>query len=331
MNIQKLIRPNIRKLAPYICARHNRATGIKLDANENPYGNVNRYPDPNATEVKKILAKMLDIKAEDIFVGNGSDEAIDLLMRAFCDPGEEIIVLDPTYRMYKVAAGINDLKVKSVPLTKDFQINVEKTLSSISKKTKIIFTCSPNNPTGNLLKKKDIFELCKNFKGIVAVDEAYIEFANEKSCISNSGQYPNLVVLRTLSKAWGGAGIRVGYATGSPEIIKALNKIKPPYNVSVLDQKEAVKILSSKTKIKKILRERNRVSKELKELVSKVCKSDANFILFEIPNAKHIQEKLQSAGVIIRNTQIKNCLRVSIGKSGENDKFLRALSNLLKS
>lgn len=339
MNIFNLINPNIRKLKPYICARHTAQNGILLDANENPYGNINRYPDPNCTEIKNELSKMLGVKPENLFIGNGSDEAIMLLFMIFCRKGDTVITLEPTYGMYRVCADTFDIEVNPILLNEDFQIDVEKTLSAITKSTKIIFACSPNNPTANCLRDTDIFELCEKFKGIVVVDEAYIEFSDTESLVKKIEQYPNLIVLRTLSKAWGMAGIRLGYAVAQKEIIEAFNKTKAPYNVNILTQREALKNLKNKIKMEKnkklILSERERVKKELQTLGIKVYPSDANFLLIKIPTAVKIQKEMQDDGVIVRERSIEplipNCLRITIGTKKENDIFLKKFKeNLIK-
>lgn len=333
--MKNLIRKNVRNLKPYICARHNKEAlgGILLDANENPYGDdrYNRYPDPYATDVRELFSKFSGVPIENMFVGNGSDEAIDILFRVFCEPGEdEVITLDPTYGMYKVSADINDVACKSVLLGEDFQIDIEKTLESVSDTTKMIFACSPNNPTGNLLQEEDVLALCEGFKGIVVLDEAYIEFADRDSMALKAD---NLVVLMTLSKAWGAAGIRVGFAIAAEWIIEAMNKVKPPYNVSQLSQNAAKAILSEKMQIDVILDEKRRVTDWLEKFGLKVFPSDANFILFKIPGASDIQKKLQENGVVIRDRSrmplLENCLRMSIGTQSQNNKFLSELEKLL--
>lgn len=326
--MKNLIRKNVQALKPYICARQTASEGVLLDANENPRGKYNRYPDPYATEVRKAYG----VPIPNVFVGNGSDEAIDLLFRVFCEPGEdEVITLDPTYGMYKVSADINNVACKSVLLGEDFQIDVEKTLAAVSPNTKLIFACSPNNPTGNLLKEKDILELCERFEGIVVLDEAYIEFADSDSMALKTG---NLVALRTLSKAWGAAGLRVGFAIATEWIIEAMNKIKPPYNVNQLSQDAAKEILSGEMQIKAILDEKKRVIARLKEFGLKVFPSDANFLLFKIPGASQIQKSLQENGVVIRDRSsmpmLADCLRVSIGTQSQNDRFLEELEKLIK-
>ncbi len=327
--MKNLIRKNVQTLRPYTCARQTATSGILLDANENPRGKYNRYPDPYATAVRKAYGLPL----KNIFVGNGSDEAIDLLFRVFCEPGQdEVITLDPTYGMYKVSANINNVTCKSVLLDKDFQINIKDTLAAVTPKTKLIFACSPNNPTGNLLRQKDVLELCSKFKGIVVLDEAYIEFSKTKSMALKAR---NLVVLRTLSKAFGAAGLRVGFAIADPEIIKALNKVKPPYNVNDLSQNAALEILRKGLQIKEILSEKERVKNALKTFELKIFPSDANFLLFRIPQASEVQKNsAKKNGVVIRDRSkmplLENCLRVSIGTPQENDRFLKELNKILQ-
>lgn len=320
--LAKLVRPNIAKLDPYVCARHNLdAKGILLDANESPYGKLNRYPDPLATEVRCALSKYLQINPENIFVGNGSDEAIDLLFRCFCEQKkDQVYIPEPTYGMYKVCADINEVKI----------------VNKITSKTKLIFLCSPNNPTGQRLNTVEIFGIIKNFPGLVILDEAYVEFSTQPSLVSEIKNYPNLVILRTLSKAWAAAGIRLGYAVANPFIIETLNKVKAPYNVNVLTQKTALKILNKKNemlkKVKQIFKERKRVEKQLKKLKFEVFPSDANFLLFKIPQAKNIQKKLQEKGLVIRDrsSAVPHTLRVTIGTKKQNNLFLKELKNALE-
>ncbi len=328
--LKKLVRKNVATLKPYRCARQEAQEGILLDANESPYGAFNRYPDPYANEVKKELG------FENVFVGNGSDEAIDLLLRAFCEPGrDEIVILEPTYGMYRVCAGINNVAVNSVLLDENFQIDLEKTLEAVNEDTKMIFACSPNNPTGNCMRDGDILGLCENFSGLVVVDEAYVEFADKRSLVEQIEKYPNLAILRTLSKAWAAAGIRLGYLIGSAEVVEILNRIKPPYNVNDLTQKAAVSILKGGVrKIDEIVLERERIACALKEMGLEVFPSDANFLLFRVNNARKVQEELKQQGVVVRyrgeSANCENCLRVSVGTRDENDKFLESLKGLLK-
>ncbi|MFC1615945.1 histidinol-phosphate transaminase [Patescibacteria group bacterium] len=337
-SIKQLVCPNIQKLKPYICARYKYNEGILLDANENPYGKYNRYPDPYSKEIKRELSDFLGLKYQNIFIGNGSDEAIDLLIRAFCEPfKDEIIILEPTYGMYEVVAKINNISCNYVNLGSDFQIDLPKTLKAINKNTKIMFLCSPNNPTGNCLSDKDILSICDSFKGIVVVDEAYIEFAEKKSLKNKMQLYSNLIILRTLSKSWGAAGIRLGYALADEFIIQTLNKIKAPYNINKLSQKYAVKILKNFSKIQKqiqiIVNERKRLSKRLSKMGIKVFPSQANFLLFKIPQASEIKSRLAKKGIIVRNRSdlpsLENCLRISIGKRNENNQFLKCLKQCL--
>lgn len=319
INLKKLVRKNIAALTPYKCARYNSAKGIMLDANENPYGNLNRYPDPYSSKVRSALANLSCVLEKQVFVSNGSDEVIDLLIRAFCEPGiDNIFVKKPSYGMYDVSASINNIGV----------------VDTVSKNTKIIFLCSPNNPTGELFDEKEILDYCKN-NVLVVVDEAYIEFASRKSLAKKIMQFKNLIVLRTLSKAWGAAGIRLGYAIADEFVVDVLNKIKYPYNISVLTQKMAFKILSKpevmERRVKTIVKERDRVFIQLKKLGLNVFQSEANFLLFKIGGASEVQKKLEILGVIIRDrtNDFDNCLRVTIGTKSENNKFLNALKKCL--
>jgi len=336
-DVTKLFRPNIANLKAYTSARQtaNADTGILLDANENPRGRYNRYPDPYSTEVRNLYSDFVGIPSSNIFAGSGSDEVIDLLFRVFCEPKRDcVITLDPTYGMYRVCADINDVQVISIMLTDDFQIDVETTLSACVPDTKIIFVCSPNNPTGNLIREQDVFALCEGFDGIVVVDEAYIEFAGDISLAKEVLGYKNLVVTRTLSKAWGAAGVRVGFAIACEEIIDALNKIKPPYNVPVPSQEIAAGVLREGFDVTSILSERDRVKSALQMFGLTVLPSDANFLVFKVPNASDIQRALQECGVVIRDRssmpKMENCLRISIGTTYENDRFLTELAKLLK-
>lgn len=345
LDLKKLVRPNIRNLAPYVCARHNSASKvgedgpILLDANENPNPPWNRYPDPLAMEVKNLLAKYLEVKSENICVGNGSDELIDLTLRIFCRPGiDNVVSLDPTYGVYKVFADINDVEYRSAMLTGELQIDVEKTLALVDENTKLFFICSPNNPTSNLMRDTDIVELCKRFSGIVVVDEAYIEFAEKQSLVKLVGYYSNLVILRTLSKAWGKAAIRVGYAVGDSEVMEIFNNVKPPYNVSGPSQKIAVEVLRNPEKMRKqveeILKEKARVVIEIEKMGLRVFPSDANFIIFRVPNASTIQKQIEEDGIVVRDrskcARIEGCLRPAIGSRGENNAFLKSLKGCLR-
>lgn len=345
LDLNKLLRPNIRDLAPYVCARHNAASQVEgdgpilLDANENPNAPLNRYPDPLSTEVKNALSAYLRVGVENICVGNGSDELIDLVMRIFCRPGvDNIVSFDPTYGVYKVFADTNDVEYRSVLLTEELQIEVEGMMGAVDENTKLMFICSPNNPTANVMRDADIFEICERFEGMVVVDEAYIEFAEKESLVKMITKYPNLIVLRTLSKAWGKAAIRVGYAVASREAIEVLNKVKPSYNVSGPSQEVAVKTLKNasfmREQVAEILTERARVIGEIGKMGLKVYPSDANFIIFKVPNASAVQKQIEADGIIIRDRsklpRIEGCLRPAIGSRKENDAFLRSLKKCLK-
>ncbi len=342
MEINKLIRKNILELKPYSSARdefESEASAF-LDANENPYPSLyNRYPDPHQKKLKQKIGLIKKINKNQIFLGNGSDEAIDLLFRAFCEPGrDEVLIPHPTYGMYSVCAAINNIQVNQMSLTSDFDVDIDATLKSISKKTKLIFLCSPNNPSGNLLSEEKIIQLLKEFNGIVIVDEAYIDFTASESFISKLGQYKNLVVIQTLSKAWGLAGLRLGMCFASPEIISILNKIKPPYNISSTTQAIALERLNNvdyKTKqVTEILEQRKTLAKELAliKIVEQVYPSDANFILARVTDAKVVYQKLLSKGIVVRDRSniifCNNCLRITIGTPNENQILLKELKAL---
>ncbi|MFH1001558.1 MAG: histidinol-phosphate transaminase [Bacteroidota bacterium] len=331
---EKLIRPNILALKPYSSARDefNGKTGIYLDANENPFGNLNRYPDPYQNALKDKLSSIKNIDLENIFVGNGSDEAIDLAFRIFCNPAEDkVIVCPPTYGMYEVSANINEIEIISIPLDDNFQLNVKDILDTDAK---MIFLCSPNNPTGNSLDNLET--IIQKFNGIVFVDEAYIDFSKQESLLRKVNEYPNLIVSQTLSKAWGKAAIRVGIAYASKEIISYYNKVKPPYNVSQLNQYEAIKTLEETdvfTKNKQsILSQRTRLIEHLSEMnfVEKIYPTDANFILVKTKNANAIYQKLIDEKIIVRNRHsvIENCLRITVGEPFENIKLLESLKKI---
>ena len=343
MNIQNLIRPTIKALKPYSSARDefqgNSDDMVFLDANENPFENgVNRYPDPHQRTLKSILSDIKGIPTKNMLLGNGSDEVLDLIFRAFCEPNQDnIIILPPTYGMYSVLANINAIGIKEVNLTDDFQLDVDTILNKADSNSKILFLCSPNNPTGNSLKNEDIEILLNEFKGIIVIDEAYIDFSNNESWIKRLNKFPNLIVTQTLSKAYGMAGIRLGICYASQDIILVLNRIKPPYNVNELTQKKAIELLTDKTissnQIKSILEERDVLKAELKSIgfVSKIYPSDANFILAKVDDATKRYNQLIKKGIVIRNrtTQpgCENCLRFTVGTSNEN----KILIDILKS
>jgi histidinol-phosphate aminotransferase len=343
--IDNLVRPNIRRLRPYSSARSEftGAADVFLDANENAFGSPvgngsNRYPDPLQTDLKNRIAEMNDVNASQIFVGNGSDEAIDLLFRIFCEPGrDESVICPPTYGMYRVSAEINDVVVKEVRLSGEFQLNCPAILESISPLTKLIFICSPNNPTGNLMNRDDVVTLAEQFEGIVVIDEAYIDFADAQSMIGEIDRLPNIVVLRTFSKAWGMAGLRVGLAFGSESVIELMNRVKPPYNISSLAQQAVLGALDERTKIDSWIAnmraERDRLRKALAKLpfVETIYPSDANFILVRMANANSIYRYLIEEKIVVRDrssvASCEGCLRITIGTDLENDRLFSALEN----
>lgn len=344
IDIKSLLRKNIRELKPYSSARDEYAgeIGIFLDANENSFGSIpngelNRYPDPHHRAIKKKLSEIKAINREQIFLGNGSDEAIDLLIRAFCEPGKDsIMIMPPTYGMYKVAADINDISVIEVPLTKEFQIDSENVIREIDESTKLIFLCSPNNPSGNLLLEKDIEYLLRNFNGLIVIDEAYSDFSSKPSWLNSLKQNNNLVVLQTFSKAWGLANIRVGMAFGDEILISILNKIKYPYNINGISQNlilNALVNVEMKNKIvQDILFEREILNEKLAKLpiVKNVFYSDANFLLVKVIDANSIYNYLLNNNIIIRNRSnminCDNCLRITVGTREENKNLVDILS-----
>jgi len=349
-DLDKITRENIKKLVPYSSARdeYKGKEGIFLDANENSFGapiatgnkydaNLNRYPDPLQLQVKEKLSKIKGLPMQNIFLGNGSDEAIDILFRAFCNPGKDnIIVCPPTYGMYEVSANINDVAVKKIPLTKDeFQLDLNSILNAIDSQTKLIFICCPNNPTGNAVSWSSIKTILEKFDGIVILDEAYINFASYRSLIPELLNYPNLVILQTLSKAWGLAGLRVGMAFASEPIIDLFNKIKPPYNINVVSQQIALDALNNIDKvnnwIKEIVTERQNLKVEIEKLsfVLKVYPSEANFLLVKTIDANKVYHYLESKEIIVRNrnsvTLCEGCIRITIGTLDENKSLINAL------
>ncbi|AUP77304.1 histidinol-phosphate transaminase [Flavivirga eckloniae] len=340
-NINDLIRPTIKALKPYSSARDefqgNSDAMVFLDANENPFENgVNRYPDPQQGNLKELLSEIKSISSKNILLGNGSDEVLDLIFRAFCEPNtDNIIILPPTYGMYSVLANINAIEIKEVQLSKSFQPQVETILDAASDSSKILFLCSPNNPTGNSFSSQSIEELLNTFKGIVVIDEAYIDFSKEKSWIDRLEEFPNLIVTQTLSKAYGMAGIRLGICYASTEIISVLNRIKPPYNVNELTQQKAVEQLSIKdlatNQINDILKERANLISGLESVsyISKIYPSDANFVLVKVDDATKRYNQLIEKGIVIRNrtTQpgCENCLRLTVGTREENEILIKAL------
>ena len=339
-DIYTLLRRNIRELVPYSSARdeYSGEGAILLDANENPFNSpYNRYPDPLQRKLKGFISALFNIDSSCIFLGNGSDEAIDLLIRAFCDPGiDNILSIDPSYGMYEVCAKINDVKVKKALLNDDFSLNSQSVLKLADNSTKLVFLCSPNNPTANLLDTESILQIVKSFRGIVVVDEAYIDFSVSGGLLPFLSRHPNLVILRTFSKAWGLAGIRLGMALAYPEIIKVLNKIKYPYNVNFLTQELAMKYLNSKAIrekwIRGIIESRKQMVNELNSLhfVKRVFPSDANFLLVKVNDPIKLYDYLKDHKLIIRDRSrvslCEGCLRITIGTVSEN----RRLIGLLK-
>ena len=341
-DLSAVARPNIYHLKPYSSARDefSGAAKIFLDANENPYPTgYNRYPDPLQWAVKEKLAQLKMVQKEQLILGNGSDEIIDLLIRSFCQPNvDEVLILPPTYGMYEVYANVNAVNINSVPLTSDFEVDTQAVLAAVSSNTKLIFLCSPNNPSGNSFDPEAIKTILVNFSGIVVVDEAYIDFSGFESWATFLDIYPNLFVMQTLSKAWGLAGIRLGIGIANREIIQLLNKVKPPYNISALTQEKALEALQNfeevEDKVQVILEERIRLSEELLQLktVTKIYASDANFILVKIDDATQRYQDLLQAGIVVRNRSnvllCEDCLRITIGTPEENNSVLEALKKL---
>jgi len=342
-DINNIIRQNIKTLKPYSSARDEfqGEASVYLDANENSFGSpleqsYNRYPDPLQFEVKKRLSEIKGVPPKHIFLGNGSDEAIDILFRSFCNPGvDNVILVPPTYGMYEVSANINDIAIKRVPLTEDFQLNLEGIAEAIDDKTKLIFICSPNNPTGNSINREDVETVLANFNGIVVIDEAYINFSRQKTFIQELTEYANLVILQTLSKAWGLAGLRIGMAFASEEIIEVMNKVKPPYNINEASQQLALKALQNidlvNLWIRETLAERDKLVLELKDFdfVLDIYPSDANFILVKTTDPKGIYNYLVSKGIIVRDRSkvelCEGCLRITIGTPEENKTLILTL------
>jgi histidinol-phosphate aminotransferase len=343
MDIDQLVRENIRVLKPYHSARQDYLSGVLLDANENAFGSVvnvdnvtlHRYPDPFQREIRSVLAKMNGVESENIFIGVGSDEVIDLLMRIFCEPKKDsVLVLEPTYGMYRVAASIQDVEVKSCLLTEDFQINVASVRKAIDATAKLIFCCSPNNPTANLLRREDILNLC-SLGAMVVVDEAYIDFADAISLSSSVLSISNLIVMRTLSKAWGLAGIRLGYCMADTKVISYFMKVKAPYNINALTSKLAFEALQKVDEVKKtiqaIIQERTWLIKQLQELkcVIHVYPSDANFVVARCSDANVLYRFLADRNIIVRNRstepRLENCLRITVGTHPENELLIQAM------
>ncbi|APD07312.1 histidinol-phosphate transaminase [Flavobacteriaceae bacterium UJ101] len=343
-NIENITRESVKRLKPYSSARDEfkdfNQNMIFLDANENPFNNgVNRYPDPHQIELKKEIENLKKISMENILLGNGSDEILDLIFRAFCESKKDnIIITPPTYGMYKVLAEINDVDCREAILNQDFSLNEQHIIDKTDVQTKVLFLCSPNNPTANSFDKRIIEIIIKNFKGLVVIDEAYGDFSNQESWSSRLEEFPNLIVCQTLSKAYGMAGIRLGMCFASKEIITVLKKIKPPYNVNQLTQQKALELLKDQKGYQKqlrlIIQERERLKNELGKItfVNKIHSSDTNFILIEVDDATQRYNQLIEKGIVIRNrtTQVhcQNCLRITVGMPEENNQLLEALIEL---
>jgi histidinol-phosphate aminotransferase len=344
MQVENLIRANIKALKAYASARDEfkdfEKDMVFLDANENPFNNgVNRYPDPQQTKVKSLLSKLKNIPIQNILIGNGSDEVLDLIFRAFCEPYKDnVILLPPTYGMYEVLASINGIETQKIILNESFQPKVQQILETVSDDSKILFLCSPNNPTGNSFDGTAVETLLKKFKGIVVIDEAYIDFSKKESWLSRLDEFPNLIITQTLSKAYGMAGIRLGICYASSYIISVLNKIKPPYNINELTQLKAIERLTNsilvENEIQDILIQRQTLISELKSLdfVVKVYSTDANFVLIKVDNATKRYKQLIEKGIVIRNRTkeplCENCLRITIGTTTENTNLINALKTL---
>lgn len=352
-NLDNLVRDNIKNLQPYSSARteYSGEASIFLDANENSYGSpvflpspegegpgmrLNRYPDPLQWKLKQDLSKIKGTPPQNIFIGNGSDEVIDLAFRIFCEPGKSnIIICPPTYGMYKVCANINDVRVKEINLTDDFQLDADKILESIDSDTRLLFICSPNNPTGNNMNRIDIELLINNFPGIVIIDEAYINYSKQKTFLQELTEYENLIVMQTLSKAWGLAALRLGLAFASEKIIELFNKVKPPYNINLSSQQLGIKALSAieevNANIKNTVEQRNYLQQQLKQFsfIQKIFPSDANFLLMKTDNADKLYKYLSAKKIIVRNRSkeplCENCIRITIGTAQENELLIEAL------
>jgi histidinol-phosphate aminotransferase len=347
MKITELIRPNIKNVQPYSSARleYSGTEGIFLDANENALGSVtaaklNRYPDPLQKDIKTKLAGIKSLRQEQIFVGHGSDEAVDLLIRVFCEPGRDsLMIFPPTYGVYAFFSQVNNVEISEVPLTPDFQLDVSRILKILNPRHKLLFICSPNNPTANTMRSRDVQKIVDHFKGIVVIDEAYIDFCPQKTYLSWLKKYPRLVILQTFSKAWGLANVRLGMAYADPQIIKVMNNIKYPYNVSGLTQQLIGQALASAYRkdrlVARILRQRHYLQRELAmiPLVEEVYPSDANFILIRVRDAGLIHRTLLAKNIIIRDrsqvTGCYNCLRITVGTAAENRILISALKEMV--
>ncbi len=337
-NLNEIVRKNILDMEPYSSARSefNKKDAVFIDANENPYGLLNRYPDPYQTELKERIGKIKGVDQNQVFIGNGSDEIIDLIYRVFCEPGtDKAMIFSPTYGMYQVLAELNNVGLIEEPLNANYQLDLERIRLQLDEPNlKIIWLCSPNNPTGNLIKREDIIQLLNLFKGLVVIDEAYIDFCAEQSWVNELDRYPNLIIVQTMSKAWGLAGARVGLAYANRSVIKWFNKVKPPYNVSLLNQKEALKALENADEfdhnIGRILGQRNLLEQAFSKLaiVNRVYPSDTNFLLVEFNQADVVYDTLIEQKIIVRNRHrlVRNCLRITVGTAEENILLIKALN-----
>ncbi|MBI5010502.1 MAG: histidinol-phosphate transaminase [Bacteroidia bacterium] len=340
MDISSLVRENVKNLTPYSCARDEfkGSSGIFMDANENPYGKLNRYPDPYQKELKKAISSYKSVPEENIFLGNGSDEIIDLCFRVFCRPGiDRALTFTPTYGMYEVSASVNDVEVVKVPLTPSFQIDIPRVDPFLTDKTlKLIFICSPNNPSGNNMNYADVEYIVSKSESIVVIDEAYADFSDKPSCVKLLEKYPNLIVMQTFSKAFGLASVRVGMAFTSSLIVQYFNKIKPPYNISTINQKAALSRISKSFDVTKEVR---KIKSEKEKLVSEISKldltmmiypSDANFLLVKVKDADKVYKELVNMNIITRNRNsvVRNCIRITVGKPAENRLLVKALKSI---
>lgn len=338
--IEEWIRPNIRALAPYSTARdeYEGELGIYLDANENPYDNgYNRYPDPHQRVLKRQIARIKGVSAERIFIGNGSDEPIDLAYRVFCRPGvDNAVSIAPSYGMYKVAASINDVEFREVPLRQDFSLDEEALLAAADERTKLLFICSPNNPSGNSFPREQLLRIVDRFPGMVVVDEAYIDFASQASLLADLERYPNLIVLQTLSKAWGMAGLRLGLAFASPRVVEVFSQVKYPYNINGLTQRIVGERLEHPVddQVHELIAQRERMLRELTgcPVIRQVFPSDANFVLVKVDDPRGVYEALIEAGIIVRDRSrmigCAGCLRITVGTPEENDRLIRVLKQM---
>lgn len=338
--IKDLVRENIQALAPYSTARddYDGPVGIQLDANENPFENgYNRYPDPHQKELKKLIARIKGVTPESVFIGNGSDEAIDLVYRVFCEPGRDnAVAITPTYSMYRVAAAVNDVEFREVPLSEHFGFNASGLLEAADDRTKLAFLCSPNNPTGNLLDPDEVERFVRAFEGITVLDEAYIDFAPESSFLPRLAEFPRLVILQTLSKAWGLAGLRLGLAFASPEIVGYLSNVKYPYNINCVTQEIVARHLTKgpEEAVRRLVKERSRLLELLPTLpvVREVYPTDANFVLVQVDDPGEVYRRLVEGGVIVRDRSslpgCAGCLRITVGTPAENERLIQLLGQI---